>query len=269
VIMGAQKAGTTAMRGHLRNHSDIYLSVSETHWFDKSYGNTDQKTYYEKLLQGRDKNGLYNRSSARIGDCTPRYLYVPRAAYKIKESYPDVKLIVLIRDPIARAFSEYAQNVGKLSNTIYNKTFLDVVRMDIASYDYKKIQNDTNGTSLPDGEYAGRGVYIDQLERLSSLFNRTQIHVLCSEQLFMNQNFSATLRFIGVEPINLYAKGYKTKRGGSYTGKVMEDEAKQLLRQFYRKYNLKLISWIQNRPDTYYFDKEALLKCVRDWETSS
>jgi hypothetical protein len=257
IIMGVQKAGTTSMRAHLRNHTGIYMPVSEVHWFD----NNDKcnTTQYELQLSQPDRRHKRDElDNSKIGDCTPVYSYIPGVVYQIKKCYPDVKLIMLLRDPIARAFSAYVMSHKDRKKYVNNMTFLEVVHKDTISY----------GRMQPhgwlEGEFVRRGVYVEQLERMSSLFNRSQIHVICSEQLLISNDYNATLRFIGVEPRILY-NHRGTKRMGSYGDMIMESEAKSRLHSFYEPYNNLLKMWIQGGEDTYYFDKKALLKCVDDW----
>src|SRR6266850_2345695 len=103
ILAGAQKAGTTALHYLLSKHPNITMGdQQEMHFFDDD----------EKFAGGVDYD-LLHRHFPRIGrstiagECTPSYLYWKPAAERIWQYNPKIKLLVLLRNPIDRAFAQW------------------------------------------------------------------------------------------------------------------------------------------------------------------
>jgi hypothetical protein len=97
IILGAQKCGSTSLRFYLSQHPDIYMKKEEIHFF-KTYWNRGVDWYLDLF---KDREEKY------IGEKTPNYLYQPETPKRIKEVCPDVKFIILLRNPVNRAYSSY------------------------------------------------------------------------------------------------------------------------------------------------------------------
>ncbi|MBO0822942.1 MAG: sulfotransferase [Actinobacteria bacterium] len=115
-IAGAPKAGTTALHAALARHPELYLSaVKEPKFFltngppPAQGGPGDAKTYAEHVWRRRDYEELFAPapSDTLRGESTPFYLYSRRAQMRIKGLIPDAKMIVVLRDPIERAHSNW------------------------------------------------------------------------------------------------------------------------------------------------------------------
>ncbi|MGL6340594.1 MAG: sulfotransferase family protein, partial [Waterburya sp.] len=116
LIIGAAKAGTTALHEYLQQHPQIYLTpTKETNFFAfaeqdinfqgigdevlKDFSITDWKTYQAQFA------GVTREKA--IGEACPSYLYYPQAAIKIKQYIPDARLIVILRNPVERAYANF------------------------------------------------------------------------------------------------------------------------------------------------------------------
>ena len=148
-VVGAMRAGTTSFMELLSQHPDIYVSpIKEPHFFVdelpkevyspsrkfsiKTYfkndfpkklhiGHVQSHEQYEKLFSlAKDE-----RYRAEASTC---YLHEPNAAAKIKQYNPDAKIIIILRDPMERAYSQYAMNVGLGRE---NRTFEAVVKSEL------------------------------------------------------------------------------------------------------------------------------------------
>lgn len=104
LIIGAQKSGTTWLARQLAVHSRIFVPHEEIHFFD----HTDKYELGPDWYAARFAEGAH---LPFVGEKTPEYLYlpkrddVPEGAARIHEMLPDVKLIVIFRDPVDRAVS--------------------------------------------------------------------------------------------------------------------------------------------------------------------
>lgn len=189
IIIGAQKAGTTALFDHLSDDPSLSLSkVKEVHFFDdeaQDWANPDYGAYHAQF----DWTATKPR-----GEATPIYIYWPGALERIAAYRPDIKLILMLRDPIERAWShwrmEYSRGVETLS-------FADSIRRGRQ----RLFQGEPWGHDR-EVSYVERGFYADQIERLYSLFSRDQVLILQAEDLQSDPDtvLSRFNAFVGAPP---------------------------------------------------------------------
>jgi hypothetical protein len=170
LIIGAEKAGTTWLYEKLRRHPEVYMPRVKELWFfsrDGSEGKTQE--WYEKHFE----------AAPAVGEATPAYMYGRRVPRRIADAIPDVKLIACLRHPTDRTYSHYWMNRG-LGEV--DCTFEEVVRERREPY-------------------IGNGRYGEQLDRYLSYFDRDQLLILISEEVFSDQNASLNhiCSFLGVD----------------------------------------------------------------------
>ena len=101
LILGAQKAGTTALYSYLRKHPSIIgPSWKEVSYFDRHYARGP--AWY----RGNFPNKLRTRG-ALVGEASPSYLFHPLGPRRVRELVPEARLVALLRDPVDRALSHY------------------------------------------------------------------------------------------------------------------------------------------------------------------
>ena len=111
-IVGGSKCGTTNISYYLNLHSKVFVSkLNEPYYFCK----WDLPNNFKRESMIRDEVKyleLFKNAKTEkvIGEATPSYLHSPNSAYKIKERFPDSKIIISIRNPIERAHSGYFSN---------------------------------------------------------------------------------------------------------------------------------------------------------------
>ena len=115
-VAGVPKAGTTALHAALARHPALYMSaVKEPKFFltdgppPAQGGPGDAKTYREHVWRRADYEALFEPASAGLlrGESTPFYLYSASAQRRIRAQIPGAKLIVVLRDPVERAHSNW------------------------------------------------------------------------------------------------------------------------------------------------------------------
>jgi len=115
-VAGAPKSGTTALHAALAQHPELYLSaVKEPKFFltdgppPTQGGPGDAKTYREHVWRRSDYEALFDAAppGALRGESTPFYLYRRDAQQRIKTLIPAARLIVVLRDPVERAHSNW------------------------------------------------------------------------------------------------------------------------------------------------------------------
>jgi hypothetical protein len=108
IIAGTQKSGSTVLAAYLAHHANIsFAKRKELHFFDKSAN-------YEKGVEGYYKEFKISRSTIVMGEATPFYMASRKACKRIVKHFPDVKMIVILREPISRAYSEYQMKVRRI-----------------------------------------------------------------------------------------------------------------------------------------------------------
>src|SRR4051812_21310479 len=100
IIIGTQKSGTTSLHYYLDQHPDMRGSKpKELHYFDRRVHSGESLVEYESAFRSFCKKIHF--------ESTPYYIYQPGALELIKESYPEIRLITVLRDPVKRAFSAW------------------------------------------------------------------------------------------------------------------------------------------------------------------
>ncbi|MQY09327.1 sulfotransferase family protein [Actinomadura macrotermitis] len=176
LIVGAPKAGTTALHAGLAAHPDLYLSpVKEPKFFltdgppPTRGGPGDAQTYREHVWRRADYEALFDAAppGAPRGESTPFYLHDLSAQSRIQKAIPEARLIAVLRDPVERAHSNWAHLWAAGLEPIG-----DPVRACAAEE-----------RRVKDGwaafwHYTGLGLYGEQLQHLYKLFPEEQILLL-------------------------------------------------------------------------------------------
>jgi hypothetical protein len=173
VIAGVQKGGTTALFDYLRDYPDIALpDAKELHFFDDEDQDWSRPTYGAYHARFADPAGR------PCGEATPIYTYWPNSLERIAAYNPAMKLVIVLRDPVQRAWSHWRMEYARGVET---RPFAWCIRAG----------RQRLFEGLPWGHhhafsYVERGFYGEQVERLYGLFPRDQILVLTSDALRSN-----------------------------------------------------------------------------------
>ena len=117
-------------------------------------------------------------------ESSPYYLFHPLAAARISRDLPGVKLVVLVRDPVERAYSAHAHELARGFETEPFERALDLEEARLAGQAEKIIADPGyHSHSHQHHGYRARGRYADQLERLAQLVGRDRVHVVDSRRL--------------------------------------------------------------------------------------
>jgi len=167
LVLGTQKGGTTTLQQLLNQHPDIFLAPGkEVHYFSKHWKQSPAwyASHYEGAAPGQKR-----------GDITPFYLFHPQAPRRIHQLLPNARLIVLLRDPVERALSQYfhSARLGLESLTLE----------DALAAEPERLRTKTP-LHLQEHSYVCRSRYIEQLDRYGALFSDQQLLVLKSEAMF-------------------------------------------------------------------------------------
>ncbi len=204
LILGAAKCGTTSLYYYLSQHPDVYMSDPKEPFFFEAEYDKGMEYYWKKYFSGW-------HGEKAVGEARHRNLYLPYVAPRIKESIPDAKLIVVVRNPVDRAYSHwwhwYSRNEEPLS-------FEDAIYMDLKRIESGITFEGEEGARLwsrnlnpKTGKtkfrtYIDSGYYAQQIKRYLNLFPESHIKVIFLEDLQHNPQFvvSEVWKFIGVDP---------------------------------------------------------------------
>ena len=176
LVIGAPKAGTTALHVALSGHPELYMSaIKEPKFFltdgppSAKGGPGDALTYREHVWRRADYEALFNPAlpGTLTGESTPLYLYDRTALRRIRAEIPAAKLIVIVRDPVERAHSNW---------THLWSAGLEPVGDFVRACEQEERRIAAGWASF--WHYTGLGCYGEQLEYLFSLFPREQVLVL-------------------------------------------------------------------------------------------
>uniref|UniRef100_A0A1A7XRM2 Sulfotransferase n=2 Tax=Iconisemion striatum TaxID=60296 RepID=A0A1A7XRM2_9TELE len=193
LIIGVKKGGTRALLEFLRLHPDIRALGSEPHFFDRHYarGLNWYRSMMPKALEGQI-----------VMEKTPRYFVTVDTPQKVRSMSPDVKLIVVVRDPVTRAISDYTQIISKTPN--------------IPSFESLAFKNHTTGQIDSLWSPLWIGLYAQHMERWLAWFPQTQIHLVSGEMLILNPagELGKVQDFLGLQRIVMDKHFYFNKTKG-------------------------------------------------------
>jgi len=188
IIIGAQKAGTTSLFHYLNNHPDVGPAWrKEIHFFDRWYSNG--------LDWYRAHFPLYAEATI-TGEGSTNYLQHPDAPLRMRHCIPNAKLIVMLRNPVDRAYSQHQMNVRKGIETLSFEDALEAEPYRLQN------QPDCLSTEWRVASYLTRGLYASQLQRWLDQFPQEQLLVIKSEEFFEDpdKEFRRVLAFLDLEP---------------------------------------------------------------------
>jgi hypothetical protein len=210
LVIGAQKAGTTSLFAYLGAHPDVVEpTMKELHFLDRdgAVGSLDDYRVafpLERELRG-GQGGGGSSGRALTGEASPSYLLDRRVPHRIAAwlPAPGPRCIAVLRDPAARAWSQYGMNRAKGVEPL---SFADALRAEeerLAAW-----RDDPFADHLPphDGwrwySYAARGAYGEQLSHWCAVLGPARLLVVRSEELASAPAdvFGRVLRFLGLAP---------------------------------------------------------------------
>lgn len=220
IVPGAQKSGTTALHHFLKNHPQIALpDRQELHFFDDEEIFARGPVDYELL----HRHFAPIKGSKPAGEVTPSYLYWQPAMERVHAYNPRIKLIILLRNPIDRAFAHWNMQRFKDREPL---EFLDALKEEPPRI-AQPLSIESRRFS-----YVDRGFYSDQLERVFKFFPREQIKIVKFEDFRdrKQEALDGVFDFLGVKRLRVTRD--KDRNVVPYERAMTSDERKYLLDVF-------------------------------------
>ncbi len=176
LILGAQKSGTSALDFYLRKHPDIGMAqTKEVHFFDNEDFFQKPDVNYSEYHNHFD----FTAVKKVYGEATPIYLYWDPCSKRIWKYNKNIKLIILLRNPIDRAFSHWNMEFDRNADT---DTFFNCIRNE------KDRLKEALTTQHRVYSYVDRGLYSQQIIRYKKYFPDDQLLFIKYENFITNQN---------------------------------------------------------------------------------
>jgi len=207
-IVGAIRAGTTSLYEYLKQIPSIYMSaIKEPNYFTASI---DEKQLFTRSISSEKKYlKLFTnvKNEKAIGDASPTYLWDPKSAELIHKKIPEAKIIMILRNPIERAYSHYLMLLGR----------------GVIKSSFEKIISDSE--NVPHNDFSGRvinaGFYSEQIKRYFEIFPKNQVKILIFEEFVKStkesvQNILDFLEVNDIPPNSIYTiyNQFTEPRGG-------------------------------------------------------
>ena len=234
--VGVQKGGTTTLQRLLEQHPSAFLpAAKELHYFSLHYA-LGEGWYRVQFAEAG--------AQQRCGEITPYYLFHPAAPARIQALLPQARLIVLLRDPVKRALSQYFHSRRLGLEPLELEPALAAEPQRLAEDEAALTAAGGRHRSHQEHSYLARSRYEQQLPRLEALFAAEQLLVLRSEDLFAQpeQVWGQVLTFLGLEALPPPPLAQPANAGQGEAAK-----APQRLRRALREQLQPTYGWVESR----------------------
>jgi len=246
IIFGVQRSGTTSLYNYLVRHPYIVSSITkEVGFFDANYHRGINwyrshfpTTFYKYFLKQIRHHDIIT------GEATPSYINHPKAHERIFLTIPKIKLIILLRNPVDRAYSHYLQSVKLGREKLSFEKAIDMETERLQGEEEKMLKSeDYYSLVYHNFAYLSAGIYINRIKNWKKIFSNDQLLVLKSEDLFsdppsiVNQVFN----FLNLPE-------FKLKKYGRYNYNPnqpsIDDSIRKRLVEFFKPHNEKLYDFL-------------------------
>ncbi len=250
MIIGTQRGGTTSLFHYLEAHPCIRSAVNkDLHFFDRKYNKglawyrghfpTGIEKYYAQKIRGH---------AFLTGEASPSYLFHPHAPGRVAKAVPHVKLIVLLRNPVSRAYSQYHHAVELGHETLSFEEAIQGEEERTAGEQKKMLQDEHYySEEFKHRSYLTKGIYVEQLQAWMALFPREQFLILKSEEFYADPAaaFKQTLTFLNIPEmeLTLEKQTFKPYNNNVYPSKLDAAMRKRLI-EYFDPHNARLYDFL-------------------------
>jgi hypothetical protein len=219
LIIGAQRSGTSFLFHYLCRHPNVRKPLmKEIHFFDLNFAKGMR--WYQAHFPFKGKEII-------TGEASPYYLFYPDTPKRVAAFLPGVKIIILLRNPVDRAYSHYRHGLKEGWETLSFEEALD--------------QEDTRIKNKPGHQrfsYTSRGIYADQLIKWSEYVPLSEMLILKSEQLFSNPGDTLRKTQNFLELPEWHPRKYRPPARTPYP--PMSSSTRRRLCEFFKPHNERL-----------------------------
>jgi hypothetical protein len=204
-LVGAAKAGTTSLYAELARHPEIYMSpMKEPHFFSRIEPAPRWEAFFPHVSDEDQYLALFEGAGDEqvLGEASTSYLWDGQAAERIKRAVPEAKILIVLRDPVERAYSHYWNDVRE---GMEKRSLLDALD--------EEQRTEPGGWGVS-SLYIDCGRYAEQVTRYLDRFG-ARVHVLFFED-FVSDEVSTIAdihSFLGVRPAAAEVAGQRMNPG--------------------------------------------------------
>jgi len=233
LLLGGQKCGTTTLYDQIsRNKQVLPSTMKEIHYFDNNYN---------KSFNWYRAHYPLKTSEKITGEATAFYLFHPLVAERVKKTFPDIKLIIIVRNPVKRAFSQYQHNI-RLKRE--NLTFDKAIKMEETRLKNEPILENKLLFSHWFHSYKKMGCYIEQIKNWLKYFKREQLFITSLELLNMESKntINDIFTFLQLDNEN-FSILKEAENVGGYKEKMNKNTEIELS-EYFESYNKELFNFV-------------------------
>lgn len=253
VIIGAKRGGSTSLYNYVLEHPNVVplfpgrQHIKGAHYYDTRYarGLTWYRSHFPIEVDGRHL-ARPKLSPTICGEASPYYLFHPLAAERLARDYPDVRIIVVLRDPVERAYSHFKERTHHGGETLSFEEALDAEADRIRGEEERILAEDGYVSAEHENHsYLAQGRYLDMLPRWFKFFPREQIHIALSEEFYADpdRQVNEVWKFLGLPPSRLRSR----VRYNYLPAPEMASETRRRLRESLAEHNRDLVGLL-GRP---------------------
>ncbi|MBX7267900.1 sulfotransferase domain-containing protein [Micromonospora sp. Llam7] len=242
LIIGTKRGGTTSLWNYLIRHPLVprlfpAWNTKSSHYFEEHWGR-GEAWYRSHFPTVRQREALERRHGGpvRVGEAAPLYMFHPLAAGRVAALMPAVRLIVLLRDPVERAYSHWKERRTNGVEPLDFPAALAAEPQRTAGERERLIAGADHFSERYDWyTYRARGRYLEHLQPWLERFDRERILFLPSEELYRDARatYRRTLDFLGLPPVDPPDfKIYNDRRSAP-----LEPALRAELTEYYRPHN--------------------------------
>lgn len=190
ICVGAQKAGSSSLYKLLKSHPELHVSEQkEIHYYNIEENYEKGLAYYERFF----KEGYGNQKL--IGEFTPDYLQYSFVPPRIKKDLGDVKILIILRHPVQRAYSQFNFH-RMLGHESMSSNFEQVLEEEkpVLSIDERE-------EWYSPAYYRSKSMYFEQIKRYCETFGKGNVHLVIFEEMLKEKgkvDLKKTCQFLGV-----------------------------------------------------------------------
>ena len=250
LIIGAAKCGTSSLYDYLMQHPCVGGSLTkQLHFFDRYYDR--QISWYKVCFPFVWRKFLIEKIKHKnfaTGEATAHYMTHPLAAKRAHDIIPNAKIIVMLRNPVDRAYSHYQMEKANNNEGLSFEEAIENEPERIRGEFEEMLRNENNsGRNYPHRAYIKSGEYLDQIKLWTELFPKENFMFIKSEEFNKNPSmvYNEVLKFLGLHPFEL--KKYEKIRKREY--EKMNPKTRKNLIEYFKPHNQILSKFLEMEFD--------------------
>lgn len=241
IISGTVRSGTTSLYYNICEHPSVLpADYDEIGFFDSNY-HLGINWYRSMFPTEKEMERVKKETNFAItGEDTPFYFWKKEAAERILKDIPNSKIIIIFRNPVDRAYSNYQLGIRKKTETLSFEDAIDEEMNFLEKHSFRESVDRRRS-------YLSKGFYENQIKIWFNVFPREKIHILSTEDMQKNPEKTLLKIFQFLVIPNYTLKNPQKQKSSEY--KKMDEKTRKILLDFYKPHNEKFFQIIQERFD--------------------